>query len=444
MSQQLRSRLRECLKPRATATAVVEIAPGACAAVPPLMEERSLWRRGLLVGDERTLAAAAAPLERALAEAGVPCKRLVLEPDVVRDRYAEQVAAAIREQPRVTPMAVGSGTINDIVKLGCEWVRTPYVAIATAPSMNGYPSPISAVLRDGLKCTVPAQPPVAIVYDLDTMVDAPAAMVGSGYADLLAKPTSVCDWILARELAGEPFQREPLRILEGVTETVVRRAGEIRQPTHGGMEALCLGLSLSGLSMAVAGTSQPASGAEHLISHFWDMLGHRDGWQLDLHGRQVGVGTILIAGLIERLLACGPEDLVADRTAASSDRLEAGVRAVYGPLADAVLPELRQKARDLTAVEGRLVRARERWDALRAELSAVAVPAATIREQLLRGGAPTTLTEIGRTREEARLALGWARALRKRYTSLDLAAEAGLLPAWTEELLDLVDSPVPA
>lgn len=438
MAQQLRNRLRECLRPRTTATAVVEISPDAFRVVPRVMEERSLWRRVLLVGDERTLAAAGGPLETALAGAGIPLARLVLDAAVPTDACAEQVAAAIRGRPRVTPIAVGAGTINDTVKLACEWVHTPYIAVATAPSMNGYPSPISAVLREGLKCTVPAQPPVAIIYDLETMRAAPRPMVGAGYADLLAKPTSVSDWILARELAGEPFQREPLRILEGVTESVVRHAEGIREPSEVGMETLCIGLTLSGLSMAMAGTSQPASGAEHLVSHFWDMIGHRDGTPTDLHGRQVGVGTILLAGLFERLLALGADEIAAAPDAADWPALEAGVREAYGSLAQAALPELRHKTRDQARVEARVASARERWGGLRTEIAAVTVPAATIRDQLARGGAPTTLAEIGRTREESRSALLWARALRRRYTSLDFAAELGRLEGWVDELLDLV------
>ena len=51
---------------------------------------------------------------------------------------------------------------------------------------------------------------------------------------------------------------------------------------------MCGALVMSGVAMEVAGSSRPASGSEHLISHAYDS--HR-GATPSLHGLQVGVAT---------------------------------------------------------------------------------------------------------------------------------------------------------
>jgi glycerol-1-phosphate dehydrogenase [NAD(P)+] len=46
----------------------------------------------------------------------------------------------------------------------------------------------------------------------------------------------------------------------------------------------------SGVAMSIAGSSRPASGAEHLFSHQLDRIAPGKA----LHGHQVGVGTVMI------------------------------------------------------------------------------------------------------------------------------------------------------
>lgn len=64
------------------------------------------------------------------------------------------------------------------------------------------------------------------------------------------------------------------------------------------MEALVL----TGASMSYAGNSRPASGAEHHISHFWEMVFLFKGKEAVLHGTKVGISTVAVAKLHELLL----------------------------------------------------------------------------------------------------------------------------------------------
>ena len=61
--------------------------------------------------------------------------------------------------------------------------------------------------------------------------------------------------------------------------------------------------------MLVAGSSAPASGGEHLISHYIDMKSALYGTAHDLHGSQVGVATVYCLGLWERIMDLDPNPI---------------------------------------------------------------------------------------------------------------------------------------
>src|SRR5215468_267499 len=60
-----------------------------------------------------------------------------------------------------------------------------------------------------------------------------------------------------------------------------------------GIRLLGTGLMLNGVAMEIAGSSRPASGSEHLISHALDHITARPA----LHGLQVGVATYIVSRL---------------------------------------------------------------------------------------------------------------------------------------------------
>lgn len=61
----------------------------------------------------------------------------------------------------------------------------------------------------------------------------------------------------------------------------------------------------SGLAMLLFGQSHPASGAEHHLSHYWEMEYLRLGRRQLLHGAKVGVASMEIAKLYRRIAAEG-------------------------------------------------------------------------------------------------------------------------------------------
>src|SRR4051794_11411814 len=162
----------------------------------------------IVVADETTMRVAGAAVQDALRSEG----RDVLDPLVLPARpalYADYdnvtwVATALREHAAI-PVAVGSGTINDIVKRAAHKSERPYMSVATAASMDGYTAFGAAITKDGYKRTMECPAPRAVVADLDVLTEAPPPMTASGYADLLGKITAGADWIVADALGVEPI-----------------------------------------------------------------------------------------------------------------------------------------------------------------------------------------------------------------------------------------------
>ena len=67
------------------------------------------------------------------------------------------------------------------------------------------------------------------------------------------------------------------------------------KPDHDleGIRLLATALMLNGIAMEICGSSRPASGSEHLISHALDLISEKP----HLHGLQVGVATYMISQL---------------------------------------------------------------------------------------------------------------------------------------------------
>ncbi len=354
-------------------------------------------------------------------------------------KTVDALVAALEDSRAAALLAVGSGTINDIAKTAATEADRPLITVATAASMNGYPSAISALTVGGVKTTEPCRPPVAVIADPQILATAPAQMTGAGFGDLLSKNASTADWNLAHVLYDEYYCAFSASVAEAAVDKCIARAGEIKNGRPAGLAALAEALLRSGISMVLAGSSAPASGGEHLISHLWDMTAHWSGRTPALHGQQTGVTTLICLRLYEKLLkldAGAVGRLVGRKTpVAPADDFEARIRTGFRDIAEAVLPFARQKYLDEKALSKRRSRIAERWEKIRQAVSAVAIPAAASRAHLKAAGAVYRAADLGVSQDELVFAYRHARFIRNRYTVLDLAAELGVLEAWQEDVL---------
>lgn len=353
----------------------------------------------------------------------------------------EELVDVIRDQNCSGVLAVGSGTINDICKSASTVTKKPLVTVATAASMNGYTSAISALTVHGLKITESCSPPAAIIADPNILATAPAKMNAAGFGDLLSKNASTADWLMSHHLLGEYYCDLPSAVVEEAIQRCIGKADAIHRNHPDGLAALIEALLRSEISMVLAGSSSPASGGEHLISHLWDMTAHWSNRSPALHGEQTGVTTLISLALYEKLLNLDTFSIGKQKTVpefADQTEFENRMHSVFGDIADAILPFARRKYLDKEMLKSRRELIASKWEAIRRAVSGVAIPVRQSREYLKTAGAVFRAADIGISKKELTFAVRYARWIRDRYTVLDLAAELGYLDEWLDEIIHVV------
>lgn len=218
------------------------------------------------------------------------------------DEFALQ---AIKKQfnPKASVLiAVGSGTIHDLTRYCADEFRVPFISVPTAASVDGFASTVAAMTFNGFKVTTPAVAPLAIFADTSIIAKAPKHLSAAGVGDLLAKYTALLDWKISHLLTGEYICWHIVSVMEEALKVMQNSLDDIANQTEEGYVPLMVGLMLCGIGMQMIGNSRPASGAEHHLSHLWEMQIINDEVEA-LHGEKVGVGLILVADFYRTLLS---------------------------------------------------------------------------------------------------------------------------------------------
>ena len=403
--------------PLRVATRAVAIAPSLAGGEAEMVRPLALGRRLAVISDSTTHGILGARVERALDSLGA-VDSIVLSgrphPDaetVDRIRSATSGADAL--------VAVGSGTINDLCKYASAEDGKPYVVFATAPSMNGYTSVNAAITVHGHKKSLTAQAPLGVFLDLSILAAAPARMIRSGLGDSLCRPTAQADWLLAHLLLDQPYRTMPFALLAEDEAQLFAGSEALMAGDLEAMACLIRTLLLSGFGTAICGNSQPASQGEHLISHFADMFGE-PGWPESFHGEQIGVTTLMMARLQERMLA-GPRPVLQPDGTSEAEF----VRRYGESLGRSCWVEYAQKRLHPERAGKIQARILGNWDGICARIAHVSRPPHFLEGVLKRAGAPTSHAALGWSRSFAERALREARAIRARFTFLDLAADSG-------------------
>jgi glycerol-1-phosphate dehydrogenase [NAD(P)+] len=383
-----------------------------------------------MVADTHTFAAQGRAVQEALVAAGFDFKSIVFtDEEVIADAaHVFDVLVAAGGEAR-TYLAVGSGTLTDITRFASHRTHSQFIAVPTAPSVDGFASIGAPLIVHGVKITVICQAPLALFADLRTLAQAPQKMIAAGFADMLGKLTSIADWRIGHLLWNEPYDESiALRTLAAV-QICVDNADAIGQGSPAGIRRLLDALLESGYCMLDFGSSRPASGAEHHYSHYWEMKLLQEGRPAILHGAKVGVATVLVAGLYDRIRQLSRQqvsDLLEAATWPSRAEEEALIREAYGELAGDIVAE-HKAFLDPTAAQVETLRRTilERWEEIQA--IAAQVPAAQeVAELLVRVGGPATVAELGLEESERDLAAANGHYLRDRFTVRKLVRALGL------------------
>jgi glycerol-1-phosphate dehydrogenase [NAD(P)+] len=186
-------------------------------------------------------------------------------------------------------IGLGGGKALDVAKYVSFLVRLPYIAVPTSLSNDGFCSPQSSLEMQGARRSLPSAMPYGVVVDAEVCLNSPQVLWCAGIGDSIAKITAVHDWKLAFHARGTPVNDFAALLSDA---TVFQLMANPRRDMEG-LILLATALMLNGVAMEIAGSSRPASGSEHLISHALDAINPRP----RLHGLQVGVATYLVSQL---------------------------------------------------------------------------------------------------------------------------------------------------
>ncbi len=386
-----------------------------------LVARLDLGRRLAVVSDPVTHEVLGARVEQALTAAGQVIPIRLRDHPHADDDTVNRIRAATADADAL--IAVGSGTINDLCKYAAFQDGKPYAAFGTAPSMNGYTSANAAITVGGLKKSLAARTPAGVFLDLAVLAAAPPRMIRSGLGDSLCRPTAQADWLLSHLLRDTPYREAPFALLAGDEGALFESAASLLAGDLEAMRRLARTLVLSGLGMYLSGGSYPASQGEHLISHYIEMMGGRDLSQ-SFHGEQIGVTTLTMSRLQERLLEAAP---VARPTVVDTADLAAHFGAETGA---ACARELAAKALSPAAADALNDRLARSWPTIRERIATVRRSVADLQRTLAAAGAPTRPSDLGWPGPFYRTAVTRARQIRSRYSFLDLAGDAGLLESF--------------
>ena len=172
--------------------------------------------------------------------------------------------------------------------------------------MDGYASVGSALILKGMKVTLNAAPPKAIIADTKVLKEAPMDMLQAGYGDIIGKYSCLNDWKLSAFINGEYFCQTVYDLTYEMADKVKGLAKGVVNRDEEAIGALMEALVVVGIAMAFVGNSRPASGSEHHFSHYFEITGILTDTPYLAHGIDVVYAAVLTAKLREDILAATP------------------------------------------------------------------------------------------------------------------------------------------
>ncbi|MHC4583357.1 MAG: iron-containing alcohol dehydrogenase [Planctomycetota bacterium] len=388
-------------------------------------------RRVVLVADQRTFDILGRHTRQVLEKKGWSVHKIIVPDsnhgspvcdDTTHNWLNEQLP------PADIALAVGSGVINDLTKWSAFEHDLPYAVFATAATMNGYTAANVAPTIKGVKTLIRARPPLAVFALPSIITNAPSELTAAGLGDTIAKPLSTADWLFNNIFCDENFCRYCSEIINSLEVYYFNHPEDIRTRQPAAIEALLNALLYSGIAMTIIGTSAPASGGEHLLSHTLDMMSSIDDVPHDLHGRQVGLGTIFSAALYERILQIETPKL-------HSSPFDIDTTFWGDSMAENVLDQYNQKKPALKTISEKLTDT-QTWQTFIAAARQQVRSPNEIKNCLKTAGAAHTFTDIKCSRERLLAAILHMHEIRTRPTIIDLAWILGILPDSADEIID--------
>ncbi len=235
-------------------------------------------------------------------------------------------------------VGIGSGVINDLCKYVSFKHNLPYFIVATAPSMDGYASNGSALIINNMKITYNARVPRVIIGDTEILKNSPMDMIKAGYGDIMGKFSCLNDWKLSRLINNEYLCEYVYDLTYDIVKKTKPLAKKLLERDGDSIKTLMEALVIVGIAMAYIGTSRPASGSEHHLSHFFEITGIIDDEPYFCHGTDVAYSMLAVQKLREEILN---KDFPEKKAFDESD-WEKNIKRVYKKAAPGII-ELQKK-----------------------------------------------------------------------------------------------------
>jgi glycerol-1-phosphate dehydrogenase [NAD(P)+] len=230
---------------------------------------------------------------------------------------ANELGDKLRRRNYDAVVGIGGGKTIDTAKYAATRYGMPMVTVATSLANDGIASPVASLTHEGGKGSYGVHIPIAVMVDLDFVENGPDRQTQAGIGDAVSNLSACADWELAHQVRGEPIDGLAVTLARTGAEALINHPGKITD--DGFLTTLAEALILGGISMSICGSSRPASGGDHEISHAIEHF-HPG---LTSHGEQAGVGALFctfLRGDLERFgqlarclyrhgLATSPTDL---------------------------------------------------------------------------------------------------------------------------------------
>lgn len=390
-----------------TAVRDVQIGSGLVKKVGEILKKNGFPKNILLVADKNTLAAAKG-IEESLKDFSVEYK-IYDEIRVARMEHVEELESIIRGRD-IGVLSVGTGSVNDPCRLAAARQDKKLCIFATAPSMDGFASYSSPIVKDGFKSSYPAKSPEVIIGDTKILAAAPAYLKSAGFGDMVAKYIGLADWKISSLLIDEIYCEKVGKLTRDAVDKLMSMADRVTENDEETAGEIFKALLMTGIGMSFMQNSRPASGSEHIIAHLLECVELRDGIIPNYHGEDVGVFTLLMLKYYNEL--ADKETIRAKKESVDW----ADVYSFYGEMADDV-KKLNEPKTVTDEVDPKVLE--DKWQEIREIIHSI--PSYDeVYYAMKMAGCKLTVEDIGKSQELVDSCIKYSPYMRYRLTLLRL------------------------
>ncbi|MDR2103471.1 MAG: sn-glycerol-1-phosphate dehydrogenase [Treponema sp.] len=448
--------LADCLK-AADETQELLLKKDALGDIPALLDKYFSSSSVCLVADENTYQAAGKKVREILDRGGINVLDTYIFPGEPRlhaeyshvktlvDRIAH-IPGYKDNPPSLVPIAIGAGTLNDLVKRASFELKLPYLCVPTAASVDGFTAFGAALLLDGVKQTLPCTAPRVLAADTEVLAASPAYLSSSGFGDLASKIVAGTDWLIAEKAgtlgapAAEPMDATAWNMIQPGLLDTLHRSIKAAQGDRDAVNTLFGALAVTGFSMQYFKSSRPVSGSEHLFSHVWEMEDLSVKGVPVTHGHKVAIGTLAASAFTEIFFASpeGPPPVPKGYKRPTPEERKAEVNAAFqGSRArEGVVNKALEKLMDEKTARRVDAGFRDSWGEIREGVLKKLLPYGELKALMEEAGCPVKPEAINLTRNDVIATARRAQMMRNKYCIMDLAWDMGVF----EEVLSRLEA----